>query len=226
MKQRIDLNVETRETGKSTSRSLRVQKRVPGIVYGSSKNTPISLHVNDILKYNTRAFENALFNLKGDVKELGGKVVLMKDVVVHPVTRQPEHVDLFAIDLNKEIRVELEVSFQGKAAGLSEGGILNIVNRTITIEVLPTQIPDTLSVDVSALGIGDAIHVSDLQVPAGVKVISSPETTLCVVNLLEDEVIADAAPTADATAAAAPAAAAKAPADAKAAPAAKAPAKK
>ena len=236
MKQRIDLNVEAREIGKSTSRSLRLHKRVPGIVYGSSKNIPISLHVNDILKYNTRAFENALFNIQGSVKELGGKVVLMKDVVVHPVTRQPEHVDLFAIDLNKEIRVELEVSFQGKPVGLSEGGILNVVNRTITIEVLPTQIPDTLSVDVSNLSIGDALHVSDIQIPAGVRVISSPETTLCVVNLLEEEVISNAAPGAAESGAAAPAAGAAAPAaaggkaaaggDAKAASPAKAPAKK
>lgn len=175
--------------------------------------------MNDILKYNTRAFENALFNIKSEVKDVAGKVVLMKDVTVHPVTRQPEHVDLFAIDLNKHIRIDLEVNFEGKPAGLSEGGILNVVNRTITIEVLPTEIPENLVVDVSALGIGDAIHVSDLQIPAGVKVISAPETTVCVVNLIEEEVIAT--PDATAAAAAAPAAGAAPAADAKAAPAAK-----
>ncbi len=227
MKQRIDLNIESRQTGKSTSRSLRLNKQVPGIIYGSTQATPISLHVNDILKYNTRQYENALFNLKGNVQGVSGKVVLMKDVVVHPVTRQPEHVDLFAIDLNKQIRVDLEINFQGKPVGLSEGGILNVVNRTISIEVLPTEIPENISVDVSNLGIGDAIHVSDIQVPQGVKVISAPELTLCVVNLLEEETIPTDAPVAAATDAAAPAAApaaGKAPAAA-AAPA-KAPAKK
>lgn len=229
MKQRIDLNVEMRETGKATSRGLRLNKRVPGVIYGSSKNTNISLHVNDILKYNTRAYENALFTIKGDAKDATNKVVLMKDVVVHPVTRRPEHVDLFAIDLNKHIRVELEMNFEGKPVGLSEGGILNIVNRTITIEVLPTQIPDNITVDVSNLGVGDALHVSDIHVPEGVKVISAPELTVCVLNLIEEEVVA-AAP--EAAVAAAPAAAggkAAAPAAAAAkapAAAAKAPAKK
>lgn len=231
MKQRIDLNVETRETGKRTSRSLRMNKRVPAVIYGAAqKNTPVSIFVNDILKYNTRAYENALFNLKGEVKEAAGKVVLLKEVKVHPVTRAPQHVDLFAIDLNKTIRIDLEMNFEGKPVGLADGGLLNIVNRTIEIEVLPTAIPENLVVDVSNLGIGDSIHVADLTVPEGVKVLTSGDITVCVVNMFEEEVIAAPTdPAAVPVAGAAPAAGAPAAGkDAKAAApaAAKAPAKK
>jgi large subunit ribosomal protein L25 len=92
---------------------------------------------------------------------------------------------------------------------------LNVVNRQVEIECLPTEFPENITADISNLGVGDALHVSDLKIPAGVKLISSPETTVAVVNLFVEEVIA--APTA---AEAAPAAGAAAPAAGAAAPAA------
>ncbi|MFN7904520.1 MAG: 50S ribosomal protein L25 [Pseudobdellovibrionaceae bacterium] len=229
---RVDLNIEPREPGKANSREFRNNSKVPGVVYGATTNMNVMVHVNDILKYNTRNYENALFNLKSSDSKANGKVVLLKEVQVHPVTRRPEHVDLFAIDLNKAVRIDVEISLTGKAIGLAEGGLLNVVNRTITIEVLPNDIPENLTADISHLGVGDALHVSDLKVPAGVKIISPIEMTIAVINIAQEEAVApttEAAPAA-AAAAAAPAAAkdAKA-ADPKAAaktPAAKAPAKK
>lgn len=201
MKQRIELNVETRDSGKSSSRALRAQRRVPAIIYGATENANVSVYEGDIIKYNVRNFENALFNLKSADKGAQGKVVLMKDVQVHPVTRKPLHVDFFALDLNKTVRIFVEVALTGKPIGLSEGGLLNVVNRQIEVECLPTEIPDSLSADISNLGLGDALHVSDLQVPKGVKLISGAELTIAVVNVQEEET---AAPTAaDATAAAA-----------------------
>lgn len=224
---RVDLNIEPRETGKANSRAFRNNSKVPAVVYGATANMNVMVHVNDILKYNSRAYENALFNLKSSDAKANGKVVLLKDVQVHPVTRRPEHVDLFAIDMNKPVRIEVEISLTGKAIGLAEGGLLNVVNRTITIEVLPNDIPENISADISHLAVGDALHVSDLKVPAGVKLISPVDMTLAVVNVAEEETAATPAAAADA----APAAAAAAPAAAKdakapAADAAKAPAKK
>lgn len=219
--QRFDLNVETRLTGKHNSRGLRNSRKVPAVVYGSIKNKSITLEEGSVLKFNTRSYENSLFNLKSADPELNGVVVLMKEVTVHPLSRRPQHVDLFALDLKKTVRLSIEVRVEGKPIGLADGGLLNVVNRTIELECLPTQIPDAIVVDVSNLGVGDALHVSDVTLPEGVKLISSPDTTIAVVNLFVEEV---AAPTPDA--AAAPAAGAAAPAaGAKAAPA-KADAKK
>jgi len=222
MKQRIELTVEPRQAGRGEARGLRVGKMVPGVIYGGGlQNANVSLHVNDILKYNARAYENALLNIKSSDTKLNGKVALLKEVIVHPLTRQPEHVDLFALDLTKAVRVFVEVRVEGKAIGLSEGGLLNIVTRQLEVECLPTEIPDAITVDVTNLGVGDSLHVSEVTVPKGVKMISRPELTVAAVNEAEEEIVA--APVAAATpaaGAAAPAAGAAAPAAGAAAPAA------
>ncbi len=219
-KQRIELNVEVREKGRANSRGLRVNKMVPGIIYGAIENQNVSVHVNDILKYNTRAYENALLNLKSSDSKLNGKVALIKSVQVNPLSRKPEHVDFFALDLNKAVRVSVEIKIEGKAIGLSEGGLLNIVMRSVEVECLPTAIPEFLTLDVTNLGVGESLHASELTMPAGVKLISRPEVTIAAVVEQEEEVAATpAAAAAPAAGAAAPAAGAKA-ADAKA-PAAK-----
>jgi large subunit ribosomal protein L25 len=222
--QRFDLNVEPRQPGKGKSRAYRAEKKIPAIVYGSiAANKNVMIDENTVIKFNKRAFENSLFNLKSSDSSLNSVVVLMKDVQVHPVTRRPQHVDLFAIDLKKPVRISLEVRVEGKPIGIADGGLLNVVNRQIEIECLPTAIPDALVADVSNLGVGDALHVSDLKLPADVRVLSSLDTTIAVVNLQAEE----AAPVVDAAAASAAAtsAAAAAPAAGKVAPAAAAAAK-
>lgn len=231
MKERIELSAGLRNSGKANSRALRNEGKVPAIVYGSNNNASLYVEEKAIKKYNTRAFENALYTLKSDAKELNNIVVLMKDVSVHPVSQRPVHVDFFAIDLKKNIRVFVEVRLEGKPIGISEGGLLNVVAREVEIECLPTEIPDAIAVDISNLGVGQAIHVSDLKLPAGTKMISLGHLTVAVVNKEEEKAAATtpeaATATAAATPAATPAAAAGGKAPAAAAPAAaKAPAKK
>lgn len=229
MKERIELSADTRSTGKANSRALRRDGKVPAVIYGSSKNANFYVEEKAIKKYNTRAFENALYTLKSTSKELNSIVVLMKDVTVHPVSQRPVHVDFFAIDLKKSIRLFVEVRLEGKPIGISEGGLLNIVTREVEIECLPTDIPEAITVDVTNLGVGQAIHVSDLNLPTGSKMISLGHLTVAVVNKEDEKAAAapEAAATATPAAAAAPAAgkAAAAPA-AKAPAAAKAPTKK
>ncbi len=223
MKQRIELNIETREAGRANARGLRVNKQVPGVIYGSLEPVSVSVHVNDVLKYNTRNYENALMNLKSKDSKLNGKVALIKEVIVNPVTRVPEHVDFFALDMNKAVRVSVEIKVEGKAIGISEGGLLNVVTRQVEVECLPNNIPDAIVVDVTNLALGDSIHAAALTIPDGIKLISKPELTIVAVVEQEEEVVA--APVAAAT----PAAGAAAPAAGKAAAApaaAKAPAKK
>jgi large subunit ribosomal protein L25 len=216
---KFEMSVEPRDTGKHFNRKARVGHRIPAVVYGSTDNKNVSIDENTLAKFNTRAYENALFNLKSADSKLNGVAVLLKDVQIHPVTRRPVHADLFALDLTKTVRVSVEVRFEGKPIGLAEGGLLNVVNRQIEIECLPTDIPETVTLDISDLGVGDAKHVSDLSLPKTVKLLSSPDTTLAVVNLFVEEEIA-APVAAAATDAAAPAAGAAAPAAGAAAPAA------
>ncbi len=231
MKERIELSVENREVGKSISRSLRRSKMVPAVLYGAGKQANVSVEEKLIKKYNTRAFENALYTLKSKDSKLNDSVVLMKDVAVHPVSQRPIHVDFYAIDLKKPIRVFVEIKFEGKAIGLAEGGLFNVVTREVEVECLPTQIPDFVTVDITNLGVGMALHVSDINLPDGAKMISLGELTVAVINK-EDEKAAvastEAAPAAATAATATPAAgkAAATPAAGKAAPAAAKPAAK
>ena len=218
MKQRLDLSVEARESGKHHSRALRNANKVPGVIYGAIENTNVVVDIRDVVKYNTRAYENALFNIKSPIGSANGKVVLIKSVDVHPLTRRPVHVDFFALDLKKSVRVNIEIRLEGKPIGLAEGGLLNVVHRQIEIECLPTEIPDFITADVSNLGVGDALHVSDLNIAAGLKVLTRPEETIAVVAIQEEETATPSAAAEAAPAAAAPAAGAAAPkADAKAA---------
>lgn len=224
MKQRIELNIEPRDAGKHFNRTNRKNGLTPAVIYGANvENANVCVSEKDVIKYNVGKFDNALFTLKSKDSKLNGKVVLIKEVTVHPVNRKPRHVDLFAIDLTKTVRVFVEVKLEGKAIGLSEGGLLNVVNRMIEIECLPTEIPENISADVSNLGLGDALHVSDLTLPKGVKAISTSGLTIAVVNKEEEMSTTTAAPAAaDAAAPAAPAAGAAAPKKEEA----KAPAKK
>lgn len=215
MKQRIDLTVAPRETGKHNSRAIRNQRKVPAVIYGAIKNVNVIIDENTVLKYNTRAFENALFNLKSDDSALNGKVVLMKSVDIHPLSRRPVHADFFALDMSKTVRVNVEIRLEGKPVGLAEGGLLNVVHRQVEVECLPTEIPEFFTVDIAHLGVGEALHVSDLKIPDGIKILTRPEDTIAGVVTQAEEVVAPVVEAAAAPAAAAgakPAAGGKAPA--------------
>ncbi len=228
----LELNVEARKIGKHTSRGLRRNNQVPAVVYGPKvKNLNIALKENEVVKYAKQQFENSIFVLKSSDPQLNNLKVLKKDSTIHPVSRRPVHLDLFALDLTKTVRVYVEVRFEGKALGVKEGGILNTVTREVEVECLPTAIPQFLAIDITNLGVGDSLHASELQTPTGVKLITLPTETLCTIVTVAEEVAAPvaaapgaegaaAAPGAEGAAAAAPgaegAAAAKGAAPAKA----------
>lgn len=222
---KIDLTVKNRETGKHASRSSRVAGMIPGVVYGP-KAKPLNVLTDEktLTKYIGRKYEATIFNLKSDESGLNGISVLLRDVQVHPLTRRPVHIDFYALDMSANIQVSIGLRFEGKPVGLSEGGVLELIVREIEIECKPNEIPDEIVVDVSAMGVGEALHVSDVKVPAGMKVMSMPTLTLATVSVPKEEAAAEAAPAA-AAAAATPAAGAKG-APAAAAPAAAAAPKK
>jgi len=222
-REKIEIPVTARNSGKHHSRSSRNEGKIPAVIYGP-KTEPLNVLADELVvrKYQGSKFESSLFTLKGEGKTNGLNVIL-RDVQVHPVTRRPLHVDFYAPDMTKPVRVNVELRLVGKAQGLSEGGLLEHLLRDLEIEVLPLEIPEFIEADVTNLGINEALHVSDLQVGKGVKIISLPTLTIATVAVPREEA---AAPVAAAAAeGAAPAAGAAAPAAGAAAPAA-APAKK
>jgi len=118
--------------------------------------------------------------------------VLMREVSRNPLTEKPLHVDFQHIHEDEEVNVHVILDFQGKAKGIEESGILNIEHRDLIVRCLPKDIPESIVVDVTALEIGQSIHIRDLNIPEGVKVEADPSAT--VVNILSPRKLVEVIP--------------------------------
>ncbi len=203
--QRQQLSVSAREgTGKGVARKLRVNGQVPAVLYGRGVD-PVPLVVGSLeLDRVAHVGANALVDLRGAVGA-EGKLVLIKELQRDPVRRTPLHCDFYVIDPKRKIEVTVPLEFTGKPHGVEMGGVLETVVRELEVEVLPMAIPDRIEMDVSALDIGDAIHVRDLDLPVGVEVLGEPDRTLVhVITPRVVEVEAEAAEGEEAAAGEAP----------------------
>jgi large subunit ribosomal protein L25 len=176
------LAVAPREpAGSRATRRLRREGKVPGIVYGGGED-PVAFEVD------ARELRLALAHA-GAVLDLsigGGKTtpVVMKELSRHPVSGDTLHIDLLRVRLDQAIQatVVVELTEADSAPGVREGGILEQVTREVTVEALPTEIPDTLQHDVSEMQIGDTLTLEALRPPAGVTLVDDPETVIATVT--------------------------------------------
>ncbi|HEV8323446.1 MAG TPA: 50S ribosomal protein L25 [Myxococcota bacterium] len=168
------LEAKVREaTGKGPARRLRAAKRVPGVLYGPGVETTwLSVDPKELQKVLSGESKlNTIIELRVD-KNGGGTVA--KNVVVrarqfHPLKMMPLHIDFYEIAMDREISLEVPVEFTGTAAGIQDGGIVQIVRRTVQVRCLPDKIPSKLTLDIAALKIGDSLHASDIKFPEGVR---------------------------------------------------------
>ncbi len=178
----INLDAEVRtQGGKGVARKLRKAGKIPAVLYGP-KNAPVSLSVNahDFNKVLIKAEgEQVIFTLRLDGDE---RLALIKELQRHPVNDSVRHIDFYSISVEDKVEVEVSIKPVGKAKGVEiGGGVLEMIQRTITIRCLPLAIPKEIEVDISDLDVGDAIHISDLTPPEGVEFTEPPETTLITV---------------------------------------------
>ncbi|HVZ86304.1 MAG TPA: 50S ribosomal protein L25 [Polyangia bacterium] len=215
------VNVEVRSgTGKGGSRKVRAAGKVPGVVYGR-KIDPIAVTFDE---------KELLSSLDKDKKRntvltltvvAGGKseevTAMVREAQINPVSRRLVHVDFLRVDLNAEVHVTVPLVLTGKAVGTTNGGNLHQSLHFISVAAKPAAIPTKLEADVSALEIGDALHVSDLKLGEGVRALLDPRDAIAsVVAPKAEKTEAEAAPVEGAVpaegAAAAPAAGGAAPA--------------
>lgn len=165
------LNVEARvRIGKGGARKVRRDGLVPAVLYGKGIDS-LTLRVDPKALQQAIATEagwNTLITLKGE-GAFDGKVVILKDMQIHALRRDVQHVDFQAIDLNKKIAVMVPVHAVGKSAGEKAGGSLQLIRHELEVLCLPTEIPTAIEIDVAALDIGSVIHVEDLTLPEGVE---------------------------------------------------------
>lgn len=169
MAKNIVLTVDVRErTGKGGAREARRQGKIPGVLYGGGQD-PVAINLDsiEILKaLNSGKFLSNMVTIdhKGDKQS-----VIPQDVQFHPVTDEALHIDLYRVDENQKVKVEVSVTFTGEevSPGLKRGGTLNVVRHAVELLVPAGSIPDTLTADVSELEIGDNVKISNIDLPEG-----------------------------------------------------------
>jgi large subunit ribosomal protein L25 len=180
MAKQVKLKAELRsETGRSAARKLKARGIVPAVIYGAKeKPQPLQVaarDINTILKH--ASGENILVELE-IAGEKSGKTALVQEIQHAPVGGNILHIDFHAISMDEKIQAEVPVEPLGIANGVKNfGGLLEQNLRFLTVECLPGDLPDRLTVDVSALNIGDSIHVRDIQLPEGVTAKSQADLT-------------------------------------------------
>lgn len=173
MSEALTLSAETRErAGKGASRAMRLEGRVPAVVYGN-KQEPLSIHVEEkvLMKMlHTGHFMNSVVMIEGADK--APIRTLPKDVQFHPVTDRPLHVDFLRIGEHTTVHVNVPVVFtdEEKSPGIKRGGVLNVVAHELELIVDAAHIPDEIQVSLDGLDVGHSIHVSAITLPKGAKV--------------------------------------------------------
>jgi large subunit ribosomal protein L25 len=185
MKKEMIVELELREdTGKGAAKKLRKMGRIPAIVYGRGKESvSVSMDpqkLREILTSETG--ENTLFSMLIAGKK-GKNTGMIKEFQKDPVTEEVIHADLITIDIMKSIEVEVPIHLEGTPVGVKEqGGILDFIVREVRVSCLPTDIPESIDLDVSQLSIGQHLSISDIQMKEEVKILDDLERTIAVVS--------------------------------------------
>ncbi len=156
------LNAEPRHTvRKSDLTVLRAAGKIPAVIYGPKmESLPISLNKGEFTQLFKKSFADVCF---WEIESEGKKYhTILKDKQIHPVGRHVLHLDFMVVEKSAVIEMEVPITFVGDAIGTQEGGMLDILQRTIKIACRADAIPSELTVDVSSLNVNESLHVKDL----------------------------------------------------------------
>src|SRR5947208_4548111 len=198
MAKQVKLAAERRETiGRSAMRKLKGRGIIPAVVYGGKdKRQPLQVSRRDInVMLSHASGENILVELE-IAGEKSSRMAMIQEIQHSPVGGDVLHVDFHAVSMDEKIEADIPLEATGIANGVKNfGGLLEQSLRILAVECLPRDLPDKITVDVSALNIGDSIHVRDVQLPNGVTTKLQPDLTAfsVVAPAVEEEPAAVAA---------------------------------
>jgi large subunit ribosomal protein L25 len=183
------------QSGKGFARSLRRSEKIPAVVYGHGYD-PVSITLDGIVLNkmfkpgHEDASEFKLISLQIDSDGAQTETqVMIKEIQRHPLKQNIEHIDFFAVKMDEPVVASVHIRLHGKPEGVNLGGILRHILREIEVKSLPADIPSHLDLEIGHLLVGDAIHVSDLEVPENVQILTDPSAA--VVNIMLPSVIKD-----------------------------------
>jgi large subunit ribosomal protein L25 len=189
MKTDITVAADVRESrGKNEARRTRQSGKIPAVVYGANQDpVPVALSPKEILQImRSKAGFNTIFNLQVNGGE--NTPVMIVDQQFDPIKGTLLHADLKRIDLTKRIRVSVPVTTKGEPKGVkTQGGLLDIVTRSVEIECAPDEIPESFVLDVSELMIGQAKRAGDIPLAGSMKLVSTPDSVIAHVVALRGE---------------------------------------
>ncbi len=173
MAQATTLTAEARENaGKGAARAVRREGRVPAVIYGNKEDTV--LITIDPLELQQQLKGPGFFSRVFEI-EVGGKKhrVLARDLQVDPVTDRPIHVDFMRFSATTRLNIDVQVIFENheESPGLKRGGVLNVVRHTVEMRCKPDGIPESITVDLTGLDIGDSVHISSIELPEDVELV-------------------------------------------------------
>jgi len=186
----VELNVDIREkSGKGVARKLRAAGKLPAVVYGKGfESTTIVVDPKELeIAVSGEAGLNTLITLKG-VAALDGKVVILKAASVHPIRRHMISADLYAINLKEKSTFMVPINIIGTAVGQAEGGSLQLVRNDLEVLCLPTEVPQAIDIEVTALEIGDTIHIEEVTAPDGIELVHDVNFTVITLSIIKEEV--------------------------------------
>jgi large subunit ribosomal protein L25 len=188
----ITLKVSSRDsTGTREARRLRRQALVPAVVYGGeNEQVSITVREQEFMEKIGYSLSSGMISLLDQSKRK--TQVIVKDVQWHMITDRPMHIDFLRVSADQRITVPVRLVLQGTPEGVTMGGVLEQVLRDLELEVKVSEIPDSVPVDVSELGLGDSLHVGDLTLPGGMLCHTPEDSVVATVVapsvVLEEEV--------------------------------------
>jgi len=180
---RLAMKVKSREgESKGTGRAVRRQGLVPAVIYGAGgPNVAIAIDEKEFRTALRGGASQAIIDVTVE-GESESNLAIIKEIQYDALGEEIHHVDFYRITEGKPIQVAVPVLATGRSEGEKEGGIVEHLTREIRVECLPRDIPENLPFEISALGLGDSLHLSDLTPPTGVTFLDSPDTALVVVK--------------------------------------------
>jgi large subunit ribosomal protein L25 len=174
----VTLEVTRREaTGKEVAKKLRRDGKVPAVVYGGHRE-PVAITVDrktvaELIQKSEHGIRSVfLLKMAGSDQQ---RHAMIKDLTIDPISRRMKHIDFVRVIMDEKVKVTIPVHVTGTAIGVKEGGVLDFQVRELHVECLPNAIPDSIDVDVTALGAHEYVRIKDLTLPEGVKVSDDPE---------------------------------------------------
>lgn len=187
----LELNAMPRtSTGNSPSRAIRRSGNIPAVLYGpGSESVSLSISSLDLehaLKKSPPG--QIIFNMAVQGAGIGSRTAIIKDMQIHPLSKKFLSVDFYEISKDRKITVNVPVVVKGKSKGIEEGGMLQIIEREIEVLCLPFDIPESIQIDITDLGIGDSVHVKDLKVSDNIELPGDTNyTILTILSTKSDE---------------------------------------